>query len=398
MITDLRSGLRLAEELMEGFAFDTGLAGVKPPRRYLWTDAFAVGNLLGLHRETGEGRWLDLALRLVDQVHHVLGRHRPDDARSGWLSGLAGDEGEQHPTRGGLRIGKPLPERGAGEPFDAQLEWERDGQYLHYLTQWMHALERVAEETGQPVFGAWAVELAEAAHAAFTRAGGSDRSGGGPVGMVWKMSVALDRVAVPSMGQHDPLDARIAYLEIREGVRAAWSSAGSPELAREIAEAADLCRGARWETEDPLGAGALLIAAHRLVRLELRHGIDEGDLLERIIEAAAVSVAAAARRRFQTRPADQHLAFRELGLAIGLHAFERIRAATAGRAGFPAGGAVTALASHLPLAAEIDDFWSDPARRADPAWREHADINTVMLATSLAPGGYLGRLEASQLL
>ena len=57
-------------------------------RRYLWTDAFAVCNFLGLARATGDERYTELALRLVDQVHHVLGRHRADDARTGWISGL----------------------------------------------------------------------------------------------------------------------------------------------------------------------------------------------------------------------------------------------------------------------------------------------------------------------
>jgi hypothetical protein len=79
---------------------------------------------------------------------HTLGRHRPADPRQGWISGLDEPEGERHPTRGGLRIGKPLPERGPRERYDPQLEWDSDGQYFHYLTQWMHALHRVSQETG----------------------------------------------------------------------------------------------------------------------------------------------------------------------------------------------------------------------------------------------------------
>ena len=37
----------------------------------------------------------ELALRLVEQVHRVLGRFRPDDSRTGWLSGLDEEEGEE---------------------------------------------------------------------------------------------------------------------------------------------------------------------------------------------------------------------------------------------------------------------------------------------------------------
>jgi hypothetical protein len=121
--------------LMEGFAGRTGLTPGRPARRYLWTDAFPVCNLLGLARATGDARLTGLARALVDQVHHTLGRHRGDDGRQGWLSGLGEHEGESHPTRGGLRIGKGLPERGPDEPFDEALEWDRDGQYFHYLTK-----------------------------------------------------------------------------------------------------------------------------------------------------------------------------------------------------------------------------------------------------------------------
>ena len=126
-----------AARLMSGFAERTGLASDGPQERYLWTDAFAVGNLLGLSRITGEPLYRKLALRLIDRVHHTLGRHRADDPRCGWISGLGESEGEAHPTRGGLRIGKKLRERRPAEPFDEDLEWERDGQYFHYLTKWM---------------------------------------------------------------------------------------------------------------------------------------------------------------------------------------------------------------------------------------------------------------------
>src|SRR5690606_2624526 len=69
----------IVRDLMAEFA---GLTGLDPPRtrprRYLWTDAYAVCNHLELFRRTGDGTYRDLALRLVDQVHHTLGRHRDD--------------------------------------------------------------------------------------------------------------------------------------------------------------------------------------------------------------------------------------------------------------------------------------------------------------------------------
>ena len=113
---------RTAAELMMTFAERTGMTSARPPQRYLWTDAFAVCNFLGLASLSGEARYHELALRLVNQVHHTLGKHRLDDLRTGWLSGLDEAQAELQPTLGGLRIGKKLPERRLDEPFDPELE------------------------------------------------------------------------------------------------------------------------------------------------------------------------------------------------------------------------------------------------------------------------------------
>ena len=69
------SNATLASALMRDIAERTGLSSTRPPRRYLWTDAFAVCNFLGLARNQG-GDDTRFAVRLVDQVHWVLGRHR----------------------------------------------------------------------------------------------------------------------------------------------------------------------------------------------------------------------------------------------------------------------------------------------------------------------------------
>jgi len=84
----------VAHAVMERYAARTGLTGDLASRRYLWTDAFAVCNFLGLGRP-------ELARALVEAVHHELGRHRSDDPRRGWISGAADADGEAHPTRGG---------------------------------------------------------------------------------------------------------------------------------------------------------------------------------------------------------------------------------------------------------------------------------------------------------
>lgn len=393
MHIDRQAGWRLARLLMEEFARVTGLEGEGPPRRYLWTDAFAVCNFLGLYRqggETGEVNDLDRALRLVDQVHHLLGQHRADDLRQGWISGLPAAEGERHPTRGGLRIGKELPELRPGEAFDPRLEWDRDGQYFHYLTQWMHALARVGEETGQPVFRRWAIELAKIAHARFTVAA----SPSGPRRLVWKMSIDLGRPLVPSMGQHDPLDAWLAYLEL-EGCEESPGTGEPPVLAAEIAEAEALCAGGQWATDDALGIGALLVAIYRLARRRTHAGpvavgAAEVRMLEHLVAAARISLEAYPYGDPLGQPAESRLAFRELGLAIGLHALERIETSRSVDAAVR--GAIAPIAHHLGLAGRIDVFWSAPAHRQSGSWRSHREINSVMLATSLAPEGYLGSI------
>ena len=124
----------------------------RSPQRYLWTDAFAVCNYLGLFR-TDRQHGLPRTGPAADRPGAPCpGQVPDDDSRTGWISGLSPEEGEEHPVAGGLRIGKSLPERRPGEPYDEQPEWDRDGQYYHYLTQWMHALCRAGRVTGDPVY------------------------------------------------------------------------------------------------------------------------------------------------------------------------------------------------------------------------------------------------------
>jgi hypothetical protein len=375
-----------AASLMAGFAERTGLGSDRPEQRYLWTDAFAVCNFLGLARATREARHVDLALRLVERVHRVLGRHRTDDARQGWISGLGEREGEAHPTRGGLRIGKKLPERRAGERFVERLEWDRDGQYFHYLTKWMHALDLTTRVTGRPVYSEWARELAEAAHAAFTYEGPGHLQR-----MYWKMSIDLSRPLVASMGQHDPLDGYVTAAQLRETAKGLEDIEG-PRLADEVVSFETMIDPRSLATDDPLGLGGLLIDACRLQQLMRRGLEDPNELLLHLLEASLLGLQSYTARNELKEPASGRLAFRELGLAIGLHAVEQM--ADAARSGRFAGGEsararLLELGRYEPLAAAIEEFWVDDEHRQQRNWTEHHDINEVMLATSLAPEGFL---------
>jgi hypothetical protein len=356
----------------------------------LWTDAFAVCNFLGLARLTGETSYADLAVRLVDQVHHVLGRYRADDTRIGWISGLGEREGEVHPTRGGLRIGKPLPERRPGEPFDQRLEWERDGQYFHYLTKWMHALDQASAATGDPRFNLWAQELGEVAHAAFARAAA------GPAGrrMVWKMSTDLSRPLVASMGQHDPLDGLITCVQLKTSAELRSRSAQGPDLQRAVTDFAAMLEGTDLRTEDPLGLGGLLADAYRVAQLMTRGPFADGVLVKRLLAAAQEGLAHYSGLGEWQQPASRRLAFRELGLAVGLAAMKHLEKDTAGGrrrafAGDELHARVHALDPYIALRLSINSSWVDPGRQRVRTWSEHRDINEVMLATSLVPDGFL---------
>ena len=115
MPSDDKDRLGTARKLMDDFAERTGLTGTEGnrARRYLWTDAFAVQTFFALAHKAAVPAYRELALKLIDEVHAHLGRFHPSDRRKGWISGLSEEEGKQHPTAGGLRIGKALPERGA---------------------------------------------------------------------------------------------------------------------------------------------------------------------------------------------------------------------------------------------------------------------------------------------
>jgi len=377
--------------LMNNYAERTGLASEQPQRRYLWTDAFAVCNYLGLARSSGEQGYTERALQLVDQVHHTLGRHRDDDRRSGWISGLSEHEGEQHPTRGGLRIGKGLPERGPREPFDERLEWDRDGQYFHYLTKWMHALDQVTRSTQQPRFNAWARELASSAFASFTYL---PSSASGPRRMYWKMSIDLTRILVPSMGQHDPLDGYISNLQLRATAAALPQPAAEPNLEDETRQYATMIKRGELATADPLGLGGLLIDAYRVQQLMQQSARPDAQLLNRLLDAALTGLQHYAQGGELQLPAKHRLAFRELGLAIGLHAVERMHQATDDEnkhtSTSPQQRAqLQALMQYLPLRDKIEAIWRTPEQQRAATWIEHQDINEVMLATSLVPDGFL---------
>jgi hypothetical protein len=376
---------------MMEFARETGLSPIlKSPRRYLWTDAFGVCNFLGLYHQTGEGTYLDLALQLVDQVHDTLGRHREDDSRTGWISGLDEEQGRKHPTQGGLRIGKELNERGLRDSFDEGLEWDRDGQYYHYLTKWMHALNCVSRGTGDLKYNTWAVELAKTAHTRFVYDSPSD----GPKRMYWKMSIDLSRPLVLSMGQHDPLDGFVTYNELQETATQAPEKSKEIDLRAEIFDIANICKGKNWVTDDPLGIGGLLFDACKLAQFIVSGSPEENSLLKALLESSLIGLDSFMKENPLKLPAGYRFAFRELGLSIGLRAIEKMQGLIEQKSGplwnkDSLHSLLKTLGRYLGLRETIETFWLEGKNRESDSWIEHRDINGVMLATSLAPDGFL---------
>jgi len=375
---------------MTEFARLTGLSPANNmPRRYLWTDAFAVCNFLGLYRETGGKEFKDSALQLVDQVHSVLGRHRHDDLRNGWISGLEEEDGRLHPTKGGLRIGKQLKERRRSDPFNERLEWERDGQYYHYLTKWMHALNRVTNVTGDFTYNRWAIELARTAHTKFIYA----PSSGSQKRMYWKLSIDLSYPLVPSMGLHDPLDGLVTYSQL-QATAAEHPEQLTGDLRAEILDLTNMGEGKSWASDDPLGIGGLLSDAFRVAQLMVKGYLTRTGLLGTLLDASLVGLEAFAREDSLNSPADYRLAFRELGLSIGLGMLERLpglieRNEHTFVKEHDLRVRMNALKHYELLKEVIDNFWFQDGNQEAESWIAHRDINMVMLATSLSPDGYL---------
>ena len=90
--------------------------------------------------------------------------------------------------------------------------------------------------------------------------------------------------------------------------------------------------------------------------------------------------------------ADYRLAFRELGLSIGINGLAIIGDLINNNSKFSRKSLenrLNELDKYANLGETIEKFWLDDNNRKTKNWLEHRDINTVMLATSLAPEGFL---------
>ncbi|KAK4123245.1 hypothetical protein N657DRAFT_645995 [Parathielavia appendiculata] len=259
--------------------------------RYLWTDAFGVVNFITLSKETSSPIYLTLAKQLVETVHNVLGYTRDGTTR---LPRATDDE----PLVGGLRIGK-LASHGA----------DGDGQYHHYLTLWMFALNRLAVATGEREYNQLAVQLAKAVHPHFVV-----RRDGEAVRMAWKISTDMETVLVPSEGH---LDAATGFVVYRLLQRTVDDMRGPPGLLRrEIADYQQLMsRGGRLQaSRDPLDLGMGLWMCHFFKNEDWARALGSQS-----IEMARTMLDK--KTGLMTRDASRRLAFREFGACLGLQCY-----------------------------------------------------------------------------
>ncbi|KAF2187064.1 hypothetical protein K469DRAFT_738270 [Zopfia rhizophila CBS 207.26] len=204
--------------------------------RYLWTDAFGVLNFLTLHRVTSQPIYLAHAKSLVSAVHSTLGRTRD-------LSSHLPGASPSNPLGGGLRIGK---EDATGP--------DGDGQYHHYLTLWMFALNRLATVSGDTEYNKHAIFLAQVIHPHFVY----NRSSSRPR-IYWKMSTDLKTPLVKSEGNLDPVDGLVTFRLLQQ-----TDGQDSTVLSEEIADYERIVES-KWKgytSSDPLDLGMTLWTAH----------------------------------------------------------------------------------------------------------------------------------------
>jgi len=120
--------------------------------------------------------------------------------------------------------------------------------------------------------------------------------------------------------------------------------------------------------------------------------LPDAELIEVLLASALHGLSHYARQRELAQPASRRLAFREVGLPIGLRALASMRDGFGDGPGStrPQVKALLAqLVPHLALGASIESFWLDPVHRQPGTWIDHRDINEVMLATALLPDGFV---------
>jgi hypothetical protein len=275
---------------------------------------------------------------LAETVHNVLGRTR--DGKN-WLPGAS----DTNPVGGGLRIGK-----------DDEAGSDGDGQYHHYLTLWMFALNRLSMATNEQTYNDQAIALAKAVHPYFFvyREGPHPR-------MVWKISMDRQHALVNYQGNLDPIDGLLVFRKLQA------ASDNKTVLAEEIADYQRIIdlKGKHFISHDTLDLGMTLWSAHWLA--------DKEPYFTNLQQQAESQLENLYSQGYLKVTTSKRLAFREYGTCLGIRCLgDRDDELQKFREG-------------------IIETWE---RHRDDTPRDLRPISEVMRAAALIPGafqkGYLG--------
>ena len=264
--------------------FPPPLLGQSHRGRYLWTDAFGVLNFLTLFTLTDDPEYLKFARSLISTVHSVFGSTRDG------LNLLPGAS-HREPLKGGLRIGKPLESGPDG-----------DGQYFHYLTLWMFALNRFTFVTGDEWVNEQAISLAKSILPKFMTDHDSERPR-----IHWKMSVDLSHPLVAEEGNLDPIDGHVTYRLLQSS-----QSKDSNVLEEEIMylkKTVD-AKIAEYDSSDPLDLGMMLWKVHWF--------FPEEKWARKLMTRVIFWVKRLVADKYFELPLDKRVAYRDFGLVLGL--------------------------------------------------------------------------------
>jgi len=213
------------------------------------------------------------------------------------------------------------------------------------------------------------------------------------------MSTDLSRPLVPSMGHHDPLDGLITYWQLELAVKQNKSLSEEEKkklsLMTEIKDMESMCKGRDWETSDSLGLGGILVDCFRIEQINREEKSQEKeDLLKQLLKDSLSGLKKFNNEDKLDSPAKYRLAFRELGLSLGLQAIEKLnKEILENGTGYSnkdkIEGIVKSILSERGLVDKIHKFWGDSKNQISSTWKDHLDINMVMYATSLTPDGFL---------
>ncbi len=134
--------------------------------------------------------------------------------------------------------------------------------------------------------------------------------------------------------------------------------------------------------------------ACRLAQLIVSGNLEQAGLLKTILESCLIGLDYFMKENSLKLPAGFRLAFRELGLSVGLQAVEKMRKLIGQKSGLLREkdlllSLLKALSRYAGLKEIIEKFWLGETNREADSWTVHRDINSVMLASSLAPDGFL---------